>query len=170
MPKFCNNGHQMEDSWELCPYCQRTGYQSPRGVQSAAKTRLEMDALAQTQVAAPSIVGPRKTVLLSDVVRKTALVGWVVVMDGDQKGEDFRLRDGQNTIGSAHDADIVLKDQTVSAKHASIRYKDGKFFLSDLDSSNGTFVNGLAECVARVELADSDMLRIGGVSLKFKAL
>jgi pSer/pThr/pTyr-binding forkhead associated (FHA) protein len=115
-------------------------------------------------------VVPRKTVLLSDVARKTALVGWLVAMDGDQKGEDFRLRDGQNTLGSAPDSDIVLHDQTISAKHASVRYKDGKFFLSDLDSSNGTFVNGLEECVARVELKDSDMLRVGAVTLKFRAL
>jgi hypothetical protein len=160
----------MEDSWELCPYCQRTGYQSPRGAASAMKTRLEMDPAVQTRAAEPAPMIPRKTVLLSDVARKTALVGWLVVMDGDQKGEDFRLRDGQNTVGSALDSDVVLHDQTVSAKHASIRYKDGKFFLSDLDSSNGTFVNGLEECVARVELNDSDMLRVGGVSLKFKAL
>jgi pSer/pThr/pTyr-binding forkhead associated (FHA) protein len=165
----------MEDSWELCPYCQRTGYQSPRGLDSGGKTRLEMDPLSQTMQSgaaapAPSQVAPRRTVLLSDAVRKTALVGWLVVMDGDQKGEDFRLRDGQNTLGSASDSDIVLRDETVSAKHASIRYKDGKFFLSDLDSTNGTFLNGLGECVARIELNDSDMLRCGGVTLKFKAL
>ena len=165
MPKFCNNGHQMEDSWELCPYCQRTGYQSPRGADSAGKTRLEMDKVMER---AP--IATRKTVLLSDVARKTALVGWLVAIDGDQKGEDFRLRDGQNTLGSAPDSDVVLHDQTISAKHASIRHKDGKFFLSDLDSSNGTFINGLEECVARVELNDSDTFRIGGVTLKFKAL
>ena len=170
MAKFCNNGHQMEDSWELCPYCQRTGYQSPLGGGSAAKTRLETDLVAVAKNTAPPLAGPRKTVLLSDVVHKTALVGWVVVMDGDQKGEDFRIRDGQTTIGSAPDSDIVLGDQTVSAHHASIRYKDGRFILSDLDSSNGTFLNGLEECVARVELNDSDMLRLGGVTLKFKAL
>jgi hypothetical protein len=171
MAKFCNSGHQMEDSWELCPYCQRTGYQSVRGGDSGGKTRLETETAAQARTsAAPAAIAPRRTVLLSDVVRKTALVGWVVAMDGDQKGEDFRLREGQNTIGSAADSDVVLSDRTVSAKHASIRYKDGKFFLSDLDSSNGTFVNGLDECVARVELNDSDMVRVGGVTLKFKAL
>jgi len=155
----------MEDSWELCPYCQRTGYQSPRGADSVGKTRLEIDKVLER---AP--IATRKTVLLSDVARKTALVGWLVAVDGDQKGEDFRLRDGQNTLGSAPDSDVVLHDQTISAKHASIRHKDGKFFLSDLDSSNGTFMNGLEECVARVELNDSDTFRIGGVTLKFKAL
>lgn len=174
MPKFCNNGHQMEDSWELCPYCQRTGYQSPRGAEFAGKTRIEIDPALQTKPAAsspvPAQAAPRKTVLLSDVARKTALVGWLVAIDGDQKGEDFRLRDGQNTVGSGPDCDIVLRDQTISAKHASIRFKDGKFFLSDLDSSNGTFVNGLEESIARIELNDSDMLRIGAVTLKFKAL
>jgi hypothetical protein len=171
MPKFCNNGHQMEDSWDLCPYCQRTGYQSPRSADSAGgKTRLEVDKVMEPRSAAPASIVPRKTVLLSDVARKTALVGWLVAMDGDQKGEDFRLRDGQNTVGSAPDSDVVLNDQTVSAKHASIRYKDGNFFLSDLDSSNGTFINGLEECIARVEINDSDMLRLGAVTLKFKAL
>jgi hypothetical protein len=164
----------MEDSWELCPYCQRTGYQSPRGAEAAGKTRLEVDSILQARssapVPAPAPLAPRKTVLLSDVARKTALVGWLVAMDGDQKGEDFRLRDGQNTLGSAPDSDIVLHDRTISAKHASVRHKDGKFFLSDLDSTNGTFVNGLEECVARVELNDSDMLRVGAVTLKFKAL
>jgi len=166
----------MEDSWELCPYCQRTGYQSPRGADSAGKTRLEMDKVMEPAIqagptgSAPMLPAPRKTVLLSDVARKTALVGWLVAIDGDQKGEDFRLRDGQNTLGSAPDSDVVLHDQTISAKHASIRYKDGKFFLSDLDSSNGTFINGLEECVARVELNDSDTFRIGGVTLKFKVL
>jgi Inner membrane component of T3SS, cytoplasmic domain len=170
MPKFCNNGHQMEDSWELCPYCQRTGYQSSRGAESAGKTRLEVDPMLQTRSSAPVPIVPRKTILLSEVASKTALVGWLVAMDGDQKGEDFRLRDGQNTLGSAPDSDIVLHDRTISAKHASVRHKDGKFFLSDLDSTNGTFVNGLEECVARVELNDSDMLRVGAVTLKFKAL
>ncbi|MGH9807352.1 MAG: FHA domain-containing protein [Terriglobia bacterium] len=169
MPKFCNNGHQMEDSWDLCPYCQRTGYQSPRSADSAGKTRLDREPILQT-ASAPAQVTPRKTVLLSDVACKTALVGWLVAMDGDQKGEDFRLRDGQNTVGSAPDSDVVLHDQTISAKHASIRCKDGKFFLSDLDSSNGTFINGLEECIARVEINDSDMLRLGAVTLKFKAL
>ena len=43
MAKFCANGHQMEDSWEVCPYCQRTGYQSP-GAAAAVRTRLEGDA------------------------------------------------------------------------------------------------------------------------------
>ena len=44
MAKFCSNGHQMEDSWEICPYCQRTGFQTPTGAGGGpAKTRLETE-------------------------------------------------------------------------------------------------------------------------------
>ena len=41
MAKFCSNGHQMEDSWEICPYCQRTGFAGLTNPAASAKTRLE---------------------------------------------------------------------------------------------------------------------------------
>lgn len=167
MPKFCNNGHQMEDTWEICPYCQRTGYQSVGGSAGPLKTRLEVE----TQPAIPTgAAAARKTVLLADHRTRGTLVGWLVATNGEQRGDDFRLREGQNIIGSGGDADIILKDSSVSARHASIRYRDQKFLLTDLDSLNGTFVNEDREGAARAELKDSDVIRIGGVSLKFKAL
>jgi len=97
-------------------------------------------------------------------------VGWLVAMSGTQKGEDFRVRDGQNILGSAPEADVHLSDPTVSGKHASLRYKDGKFFLIDLDSSNGTYLNDGTESVAREELHDNDVIRAGEMLLKFKCL
>lgn len=167
MPKFCNNGHQMEDSWEICPYCQRTGYQPLGGSAASLKTRLEVD----TKPAVPT--GPsavRKTVLLADQRTRGALAGWLVALNGEQRGEDFRVREGQNVIGTAADADIVIKDSSVSSRHASVRYRDQKFLLTDLDSLNGTFVNEEREPAARAELKDNDVVRVGGVSLKFKVL
>jgi hypothetical protein len=153
----------MEDAWTVCPYCQRTGFQSPGG-QRDAKTRLETE---PPKEAPPPPAAGRKTVLLTDK-RKPPVVGWFVALTGEQKGEDFRIRDGQNVIGSASDADIVLRDTTISGKHASLRYKDQKFFLTDLDSSNGTYLNDARDPIAREELKDNDVVRIGEVSLKFK--
>jgi hypothetical protein len=160
MAKFCRNGHQMEDSWEDCPYCQRTGFQ---GVASAVpgKTRLETEP--------PKEPVARKTVLLTEKY-KPPVVGWLVAVNGEQKGEDFRLREGQNTLGSAPDAEVVIRDATVSGKHASLRYKEGKFYLTDLDSTNGTYLNDRPEAIAREELKDNDVIRLGEVSLKFKCL
>jgi pSer/pThr/pTyr-binding forkhead associated (FHA) protein len=42
--------------------------------------------------------------------------------------------------------------------------------LTDLDSTNGTFVNDSAEGVARIELKDNDIIRLGETTLKFKCL
>jgi hypothetical protein len=163
MAKFCANGHQMEDSWGVCPYCQRTGFQSP--APPPMKTRMEGE---PSKDAPPPLPSPgRRTVLLTDK-RKAPVVGWFVALTGEQKGEDFRIHDGQNVIGSAPDADIQLRDTAVSSKHASLRYKDQKFFLTDLDSSNGTFVNEGTTPIAREELKDNDIVRIGEVTLKFK--
>jgi Inner membrane component of T3SS, cytoplasmic domain len=166
MAKFCSNGHQMEDSWEICPYCQRTGFAGVTNPGAQAKTRLEGEA-SPAPPAAP--LGSRKTVLLTEQ-RKAPVVGWFVAMDGEQKGEDFRIRDGQNILGSGADADIVIRDGTVSSRHASLRYKDHKFYLTDLDSTNGTFLNDASESLAREELKDNDVVRLGAISLKFKCL
>lgn len=163
MAKFCANGHQMEDSWEICPYCQKTGYQQGSGLD---KTRVE----GSTPVAAAAPASSaRKTVLLSQKY-KAPVVGWFVALDGQQKGEDFRVRDGQNTIGSDASCDIVLTDTTISGKHASLRYKEGKFILSDLDSTNGSYLNNDNDSIAREELKDNDVVRFGDVKLKFKCL
>jgi len=166
MAKFCANGHQMEDSWAVCPYCQRTGFQGPGA--SPGKTRVETG-VSGAPADPPPAPSARKTVLLTDK-RKPPVVGWFVALTGEQKGDDFRIRDGQNTIGSAPDADIVLRDTAVSGKHASIRYKDQKFYITDLDSTNGTFLNDGTTPIAREELKDNDVVRIADVSLKFKCL
>jgi hypothetical protein len=176
MAKFCGNGHQMEDSWEVCPYCQRTGYPSG-GSAARLKTRLESQAphpgaalregAVPREVAAPA--AGRRTVLLAEKP-KPPVVGWIVALTGEQKGEDFRIREGQNTIGSAPDADIILRDIAISGKHASLRYKDEKFTITDLDSTNGTFLNDRADPIAREVLKDNDIVRMGEVTLRFKCL
>jgi len=164
MSKFCGNGHQLEDSWEVCPYCQKTGY----AVAAAAdgKTRIEGGAAAARASEAATVVG-LKTVVIAEK-RKPPVVGWLVAMSGEQKGEDFRIREGQNILGTSPDADIVLKNDAASARHASIRYKDGMFFLIDLDSANGTHLNDGAQPIAREALKDNDLIRIGDLALKFK--
>jgi hypothetical protein len=164
MAKFCANGHQIEETWELCPYCQRTGYQTGSAAVTV-KTRLDPEVAREANTPASG----RKTVLVADK-RKPPVVGWFVALTGPQKGEDFRVREGPNTIGSASDADIVLRDNAISAKHASLRYKDQKFTITDLDSTNGTFLNDRSDPIAREELQDNDIVRIGEVTLKFKRL
>jgi hypothetical protein len=159
----------MEDSWADCPYCVKTGYQQV-GSGGLDKTRLEsaMPTGSCGQAAAPAF-DPSKTVPLS-IIRRAPVVGWLVALNGAHKGEDFRLREGKNSLGSAPGSDVALRDPAISAHHASLSYKDGEFFITDLDSTNGTFLNDGLAPVARVKLQDNDLVKLGETSLKFKCL
>ena len=65
------------------------------------------------------------------------------------------LEKDQILIGRREDCDIVLKNQSVSAHHCQLqRAADGKWFLKDLGSKNGTWVNGVP--VKETELAIGD--------------
>ena len=96
------------------------------------------------------------------------VIGFFYVMDGAQKGEVFKLYEGRNTIGTSPDCSIILDDPGVSAKHASLRHEDDTYLLRDLDSQNGTFVDG--EEIVTVELRENEIILTGNTKLKFKML
>jgi len=84
----------------------------------------------------------------------------LVSPDGDQV---FELRRGASlTVGRALTSDVPLLDPTVSRRHASLVADDSGIELSDLGSSNGTFVNG--ERVERAHVTPGDVLTFGKLS------
>ena len=92
------------------------------------------------------------------------LVGWLVSFSHDESGADYRVREGRNAIGAdRNDCEIAIsEDQSISTKHASLMYRDGRFQLRDNDSTNGTYVNGqdiFGE--GSVTLKDGDTIRFG---------
>jgi hypothetical protein len=79
---------------------------------------------------------------------------------------NFTLNKPTITIGRAANNDIVIPEQTVSSKHATITIQKGSFFLTDLGSTNGTFVNG-----SRIEskmLKSGDLIKLGAAQCKFE--
>jgi pSer/pThr/pTyr-binding forkhead associated (FHA) protein len=105
---------------------------------------------------------------------KMPVAGWLVALNGKHKGEDFKIREGKTSIGGDGACDVNLSDDYISSKHATIKFveKDGEriFILSDLDSSNGTFLNDSEEPIAREELVDNDTVTFGQTRMKFKCL
>ena len=75
---------------------------------------------------------------------------------------------GENplTIGRAQEADVVLKGDDVSRLHCAIRKWDDDYIIKNLKSENGTFVNGAAIDVARLE--PGDKITVGSFSLFFE--
>lgn len=71
------------------------------------------------------------------------------------------------TIGRDRSNGICVHDQLLSAYHAAIKYVENKgFFLIDLNSKNGSFVNG-EQVYQSVRLQDGDCIRLGSLSFDF---
>ena len=95
-------------------------------------------------------------------------VGFVYFMDGAQQGQIVKLYAGRNSLGTSEECNLVLEGESISAKHASVRYEDERYLLRDLDSRDGTFVNGKE--IASYELEENDVIGVGDAKLKFKKL
>ena len=64
------------------------------------------------------------------------------VLDGPDKGQSFHIEGDPVHIGRSSDNHIRLKDTYVSRKHLRILRKGERYFIKDLESKNGTFVDG----------------------------
>ena len=81
-------------------------------------------------------------------------------------GERQSLVKPSSVLGRSRDCDIVVPDHNVSRQHAEIRLEDGAHWLVDLDSTNGTLVNG--KKVKRVKLEAGDRIEVGSTELVFE--
>ncbi len=92
----------------------------------------------------------------------------LIVMTGPMRGTGFNIPSGRTQIGRQAGAAIVLDDQNVSRRHAVLERDDRRVVLTDLGSSNGTWVNQM-RLDDPGELRDGDEVRVGSVSLRFSA-
>jgi DNA-binding winged helix-turn-helix (wHTH) protein len=80
----------------------------------------------------------------------------------------FFLMDGSNMIGRAPDAAVQIDSPGVSRLHARIGIENGAATLEDLDSKNGTYLNGV-RIHSATALADADEIRLGTIVLVFRS-
>jgi len=147
--KFCSQcEQQLDKSWDQCPYCQQIAQQVVAAPMTKAKTQaFVMDASG----------GPGSLQLL----------GWIIPLQGSQRGELFTLAP-VTTIGTDAKCTVVLNDKFMSSRHAEIKAENGVWVLRDSGSTNGTYVNNRR--VDRHELVDNDFIKFGSAMLKFKSL
>ncbi|RYD04592.1 hypothetical protein N752_14560 [Desulforamulus aquiferis] len=69
-------------------------------------------------------------------------------------------------MGRRDSCDIVLLDSSISRRHAQLEPAGGRYWLTDLGSTNGTYLNGLL--VEKVELTSGDVISLGSTVLIFK--
>ncbi len=88
------------------------------------------------------------------------------VLKGQDQGALFELEEGSIAIGRDASNQIQVHDTEVSRRHAEIRYDGTHCVVADLDSSNGTYVNG-KRVSEPLRLSSSDNLQIGGTLMLF---
>jgi diguanylate cyclase (GGDEF)-like protein len=85
--------------------------------------------------------------------------GVLVRVDGPCNGQVFSLEAAELVIGRSPSAGLRLSDEGVSRRHALLIHTRGHFFIQDLDSSNGTFLEGRR--VKRAPLMEGDLVQFG---------
>ncbi len=94
-----------------------------------------------------------------DPSRGVSVVPSLFVIRGNDQGTRFELEESLFRIGRDAANSIQVHDTEVSRQHAELRRSDQDFAISDLNSSNGTFVNGRR--VQRHALASGDQIQVG---------
>ena len=64
------------------------------------------------------------------------------VIEGPGKGQSFDLGEGTMSLGRGPGNDIRIEDPSISHRHMKLEQREGRFFVEDLKSTNGTFMNG----------------------------
>ena len=91
----------------------------------------------------------------------------LVGKSGQDRSSKFDINRDKMKIGRGKAGnDIALTDPSVSRDHAVIKIENGRFFITDIGSSNGTFVNG-QRVEGRQELNDNDEVGLGETTMKF---
>lgn len=99
---------------------------------------------------------PPAAILAERARNREKISAWLVAKDGN----NYQLCAGETTIGRAVSNDIQLNDARVSKRHAKITVASGGFHLSDLGSTNGTWLNG-SRVNRPTPLRTEDKIRFG---------
>jgi diguanylate cyclase (GGDEF)-like protein len=99
-------------------------------------------------------------------IRSGRTHAYLVVLAGSNVGEMYKLDGNEVVIGRSPQVSIRLSDEGISRRHARVVVMGNHVMLEDLQSANGTTVNG--ERVASMQLKDGDKIRLGSTTiLKF---
>ena len=110
----------------------------------------------------PALVGPMK--------QTPEPQGWLIQETGDDLGKLFPIGQKKTEIGRLAERDVPVPDMAASRDHAVIEYSPAhrRHVITDLDSRNGTFVNG-AQVIKPVPLQPGDHIQVGSTIYRYVA-
>ena len=146
-----------------CPEC---GFQNPEAANYCARCGAllihDEGGPHTTMALTPEELADEDGALPELPVEATALV---VRSGGGRAGETFTVEGDETIIGRSPECAVFLDDVTVSRRHAVVARHDDGFYINDLGSLNGTYVN--RRRVESAKLSDGDDVQIGKYRLTF---
>jgi hypothetical protein len=123
--------------------------------------------LRRTAAPAPDATGFHAVVGHAEVQRGND--AWLIAERGGGLTHDERFDlIGGLSIGRSKDADVQIEDRYASGIHARLFSREGRHFVEDMNSTNGTTLNGAA-LNGEAELVDGDTIQIGDTVFRFEA-
>jgi len=189
--KRCENGHFIDESWDLCPYCPADNSEPDIPVVRPASRVNVPDPIAQPQArpvglasplppppsgtgnipSGPRIVPPMERTVAVRVaasesinaqVPKRYVVAWLVGLNGAARGESYPLRIGRNVLGRDRRSDVVVPDDQASSHHADLVFRpEERRFILMDHNSTNGTYVNEAEIEPRRDLTTKDVIRIG---------
>ena len=193
----CNNGHFYNNSESAtCPYCSGGGSMGKTiplgntvdasGVAaggSAVGQTVMLDNVNTIPLGGADI--PVTKPVADPVYGRTMIIdeqknseiepvrGWLVVVDGEKRGLDFRIHTGSNYVGRSNKNDICFDfDQTISKeKCCDIKYDDRtkQFYILLGEGANNIYINNKI-LLQPTEIKDYDIIEIGQTKMIFRSL
>lgn len=93
----------------------------------------------------------------------------LIMKSGPEAGKTYKLDKDEFVIGRELINDLIINDPEISRRHARVFVKNEKYYLEDLNSTNGTFLSG-KQITKPVQLKTGDLINLGtGVILEFSS-
>ena len=186
--KRCNSGHFYDtDKYSNCPYCgvqsldvqatmakRNMGNVSPtEAVGGNRNSNQDFNTVASNNVGRSNPVSrePGETVgIVKRNIGIDPVVGWLVCVEGPERGRDYRIRSEKNSIGRSERMDICISaDDSLSREnHAFVVFNPKKMtFRIQAGESRGLVYLNDDEVLNYAELAPYDMIEIGQTKLLF---
>ena len=179
----CENGHFYDsERFDECPHCNQTTVSTViedddgnKGYTMPINPNTDSDSTPSKRLG--DIVGDakgdddaQKTIGYFGSIPSEPVVGWLVAIEGEHFGEDFKLHTGKNFIGRSKNMDVVLSgDSSVSReRHAILLYEPkSNMFLAQPGDSKELFYLNNEVVLSATKIQAYDILSIGDSRLLF---
>lgn len=166
----CTQGHYYDDvKYGACPHCMSGTASDSRDSVTVAFSGSESGVNERLS----HLVEDEKTIgIFQSKLKSDPVVGWLVCIEGVERGRDYRLHSGRNFLGRSMKMDVIVVDdkQISRENHCSIVYDpQGNQFFIIPGAGTATYING-SLVIDQASLNDDDTLHLGDSSFLFLSL